>query len=121
MKWSRKTALGRSKEVCLEVAQLTDKERERLMVVLGGFSLHKDNHWLTTILSHEIPNGDTRPAWQQYRHILPALYKEVKEMLKQIDARESYYSTESKSLDFPSSTGEKERQHTAALCGLQVL
>ncbi|XP_069800966.1 uncharacterized protein [Dendropsophus ebraccatus] len=73
-------------EVHLEGAEMTPEEREQLVRVLGShpnaFSRHEADFGKTQTLEHEIPTGDARPVRERYRQIPPALYQEVKALLK---------------------------------------
>ncbi|XP_069840942.1 uncharacterized protein [Dendropsophus ebraccatus] len=73
-------------EVHLEGAEMTPEEREKLVRVLGShpnaFSRHEADFGKTQTLEHEIPIGDARPVRERYRQIPPALYQEVKALLK---------------------------------------
>lgn len=75
------------REVSLEGTQLTERQQADLAAVLEAlaqaFSLHEANYELTSTLMYKIPTGDSWPVPQRHWPIPPALYQEVKDILRQ--------------------------------------
>lgn len=79
------------REVCLEGDQLTSQEQTELAAVLEAhtspFSMHKADYGLTSTMMHE-PTRDAQLILQMFQPIPPALYQEVKDMLRQMQERQ---------------------------------